>query len=184
MYSIWLLPSEKESKRFQKIIDILSELFKTPTFEPHITLYTHIPKLTDELFYNVSVLAALTNTFEVSIAEIQTSPKYYKSLFTNITFNHTLENLQQEVQNLFPGIDYDFLPHLSLLYGDIEEALKSEKIDAIREDLIQMFQVSRIAIVYTQGEVSDWKIIETFDFHLDENPHLEFIFDTVKNLKI
>ncbi|MFK7947631.1 MAG: 2'-5' RNA ligase family protein [Saprospiraceae bacterium] len=184
MYSIWLLPSEKESKRFQKIIDTLSESFKTPVFEPHLTLYTSIPVLSDELFYKISVLAALTSVFDLSIVQLQTSSHYFKSLFSTIENNKTLQELQKEIENLFPNIEYNFQPHLSLLYGEVEDNLKNEKIESIQEKLINVFQVNRIAIVANQGEPNNWKIIETFDFHQTEDSHLEFVFETVKNLKV
>lgn len=184
MYSIWLLPSEKDSKRFQKIIETLSQSFKTPTFEPHLTLCTNIPNITDDLFYQISVLAALTSTFEVYIGEAQTSPHYFKSLFVQVHANRTLQNLQQEIQNLFSDIEYDFFPHLSLLYGELKEEVKKSKINLVKEDLVAVFQASQIAIVDTEGEVANWKIVEIFNLHQEENLHLDFVFDTVKNLKV
>lgn len=184
MYSIWLLPAEKESKRFQKIINTLSESFKTPAFEPHITLMTSIPELTDDLFYQISVLAALTNTFDLSIEQINSSSEYFKSLFVEIRNNDSLHQLHQEITNLFHDIEYDFQPHVSLLYGEVEAETKQSKIEFCKENLISLFPITKIAIVHTQGDVKTWRIIESFDFHQAQNPHLDFVFDTVKNLKI
>ena len=184
MYSIWLLPAEKESQRFQKIIDTLSESFKTTAFEPHLTLYTNISKLTDELFYKISVLAALTNTFDISTDTLHISSDFYKALYVGIRNNKALQEIQQEIQNLFPDSNYEFQPHLSFLYGEFDEVLKKSKIESIKENLLNTFQANQIAIVQTKGDNKNWKVIETFDFHQLENSHLEFVFDTVKNLKI
>lgn len=185
MYSIWLLPSETESQRYQQIISTLSQEFKAPVFEPHITLYTNIPTLTDELFYKISVLAALTNTFDVSINDFQTSTNYFKSLFVTIENKSILTELQQEVQNLFVDANYEFEPHLSLLYSDdAEETSKQSTIATIKAEFANTFKAMQIAIVTTKGDVNDWKILETFDLHETQNSHLEFVFDTVKNLKV
>lgn len=184
MYSIWLLPSEKASNRFHKIISNLSESFKTPAFEPHITLLAFVPKLTDEMYYKISILAALTDEFELSLDNIEMTEAYFKSLFITLKDNSTLFKVQQEVQDLFAGIKYKFHPHLSLLYGQSDVAAKQSCVDEIRPQLTSHFKVSQIAIVKTTTDINSWKIIESFNLNEVQNPHLDFIIKTVENLKI
>jgi myosin heavy subunit len=100
MYSIWLMPSDRELMRYQNIISEFSEHFNTPVFEPHITLFSGIENLTDEIIYQVSVLAALTDIFDVTFDDFGLKSNYYKSIYLKPDSNQTLEKMNQELDSL------------------------------------------------------------------------------------
>ena len=179
MYSIWLFPDKIATERFQKVIESLSESHQSSIFKPHITLLSGIQAVDDLHYYKISVLAALTPVFDVSIGECSSTNLYFKALFLNIKPNESLNKLQSEVAAIFSAAAYEFTPHLSLLYADLKE--DNASVEVSKEVFANMFQASSIAIVETQGEVEDWKIVESFPLHQKDEVDVD---EVVRSLAI
>ena len=163
MYSIWLLPDRITTERFQKIIEALSEMHQSPQFLPHITLLAGIESIDDTHFYKLSVLAALTQVFDVTVGELCQTNDYFKALYLNIDTNETLHNLQSEIACVFLDVKYEFLPHLSLLYKHLND--EQLHFNQLQTQLSNIFQARNIVVVKTAGKVEDWKVIDAFQLH-------------------
>lgn len=183
MYSIWLMPSGREFERYNSIIKQLSQQFDTSSVEPHITLFTGIPSLSDTDFYQISVLAALTTSFDVTLSQLDSTDDFYKAFFLKATNSDILTNLNKELKELFTNINYDFQPHLSLLYHSIS-ATEQAELKARFHNICGIFEATHISIVKTQGVVDNWKIIETFPFHKTDTTQLNLISDVVEELTV
>ncbi len=180
MYSIWLQPSGREFERYQGIIKQLSKQFKTPVFEPHITLLSDIPTLTDDNIYHLSILAGLSSVFEAALMDIRIEDSFYKSLYINLINNDFFHELNHEVRAIFPDVTYDFKPHLSLLYSKIsEEDIKEIQIE-LSSSMERTLEIATLLIVDTNSKkVSNWKVIDTFPLHKKNDLYLKLITDVV-----
>ena len=180
MYSIWLMPSDRELMRYHNIISEFSEHFNTPVFEPHITLFSGIENLTDEIIYQVSVLAALTDIFDVTFDDFGLKSNYYKSIYLKPDSNETLEKMNQELQEIFSDISYSFKPHLSLLYSEISKKEKQDLLHQTTKTILGRFQATTLRIMKTDGEVKTWKAIEDFPLHSRNQTFLNLISEMVE----
>ena len=180
MYSIWLMPSDRELVRYQNIIDEFSLQFDTAGFEPHITLFTGIETLTDEIIYQISVLAALTDSFELIFNELCLKNNYFQAIYLKPDFNDALLKMNEELTILFPSVNYIFKPHLSLLYGNISKENKEDFLKQSDSTILGNFHATTLRIIKTSGEVEMWQTIEDFPlFHKDES-YLNLISDVVE----
>ena len=184
MYSIWLMPSDKELMRYQDIIDEFSLQFDTPGFEPHITLFTGIETLTDDLVYQISVLAALTDTFELIFKELALKNNYFQAIYLKPDLNDSLSKMNEELTALFPAVNYAFKPHLSLLYGNISKEKKEEYLQQFDSPILGNFHATTLRIMKTVGEVEMWQIIEDFPLHHKNQAYLNLISDMVQKTRV
>ena len=130
MYSLWLKPSVESYRRYQSIISNLATDYKTPDFEPHITILSEIDYLQDGDLYQIGVLAALTKVFDVRLTSLSIENTYFKSLYAGIQNNKEIKNLNTELKSLFPQNAYSFQPHFSLLYSNVP---KGKKLKIVQE---------------------------------------------------
>jgi 2'-5' RNA ligase len=180
MYSIWLIPSDKELMRYQDIIDEFSLQFDTSGFEPHITLFTGIETLTDDLIYQTSVLAALTDTFELMFRELALKNNYFQAIYLKPDLNDSLSKMNEELTDLFPSVNYSFKPHLSLLYGNISKENKEDYLRQFDSTILGNFHATTLRIMRTSGEVEMWSVIEDFPLHHKNQSYLNLISDMVE----
>lgn len=178
MYSIWLMPDKLATERFQKVIASLSEIHQSPIFTPHITLLSGIQEVNDLHYYKISVLAALTQAFDVLIGKLSSTSFYYKALFLNTQRNEQLYKLQSEVAAIFPAVAYEFAPHLSLLYTNIKE--DSARVEVPKDEFANMLQAASIAVVKTEGKVEDWKVEDSFVLHQKEDFDMSELVQSLK----
>jgi 2'-5' RNA ligase len=165
MYSLWLKPSIESFRRYQSIITDLSDIHQTQSFEPHITLMSGINDISDEAFYKISILAALIKVFDDNSTTLSMHNSYYKSLYATIQSNTTLDNLSAEIQALFPKNNYEFQPHLSLIYSDLTKVEKLKIIEHQKKFHPKLIGLEGIQIMKTIGASTDWETIEHFPFH-------------------
>jgi 2'-5' RNA ligase len=59
--------------------------------------------------------------------------------------------------------DPDFMPHLSLLYGNFDAATKEQIIASIGPAFNQSFPVAAIHLFSTSGEPKDWFLAQSFE---------------------
>jgi 2'-5' RNA ligase len=177
MYSIWLMPSNKVSSYYSQIIQGLSEQFDTPYFEPHITLFSGIKTELDSVhFYNISVLAALTNTFDISLYKLCFKADYFRAFYLVANEHEMLNNLNKELQVIFPTVEnVAFSPHLSLLYGEVDVAEKEALALSFGNHLFGKFEAKTIRIMRTEGEVELWEVVEEFPLHDPNDQTMDFI---------
>lgn len=184
MYSIWLMPSGKEFERYDGLIKELSQRFEAPAFQPHITLFTGIPSLSDADFHQISILSALTTSFEIRLETLEASDDFYKALYLTAKPSSELDTFHKELSQIFTDINYDLKPHLSILYHQLSTKDQTILKTTLDRTLSQYFEATHIQIVKTKGEVSEWETIEVFPLHQTDNIRLSLICDMVEGLAI
>ncbi len=115
-FCVWLMPS-KQSFNFNDIIQRYVSTYKTPEFAAHITLFcgktTHLPTLIDR--FNALFDHACSATSNINGMIINKS--FFQSLALTFKKTESLLALHKLSQALDPKSQYEFNPHLSLLYG-------------------------------------------------------------------
>lgn len=125
--SIWLLPSELESKSLSQEMRNLARKFDAPDFEPHITLYsTKIPA--ENLTTLKENLRSRIKDFKLlalNVLGIGQNGTLFKSLFLQLQNSKELNGLYETIKAILGKYgEYEIDPHISLLY---KEGLSAEE---------------------------------------------------------
>lgn len=164
MYSLWLIPEDTAFIKYSEVIEGFSKNLKAPYFEPHITLLGGIKNIDDKTMYELSVLAAVTDRFKVKLYQLAFQKAYFRCFYLLAKKNRKLCNLYQEALQIFKEEKdvNNYMPHLSLIYKNMEVSQKKKLIKKLGHSLYGNIQIQSIRLVQTQGKVEDWKLVEEF----------------------
>jgi 2'-5' RNA ligase len=150
-YSLWLMPSGGTYKFLKNVMDRLSESYKSKIITPHTTLLGSLEFTETELLEKTKDLASTTQSFIIRLTNIGYSKNFYRALFVYVSQTQEILNAHKKAKKLF-GIDQvDFMPHLSLFYGEgysiKEKELMIRQIgtrDIDLEFLVDRFHIFRV----------------------------------------
>ena len=69
-------------------------------------------------------------------------------------------------RNTFKMEDTEYMPHLSLMYGNVSTDKKKKIISEINREFNLSFEVKSIHLVSTDGEPEEWYRIKEFPFKI------------------
>ncbi len=168
MFAIWLLPDTNDTKYLSRIITNLSRKFNSPEFLPHMTIYGLVDARLSVVEDAITNAISNLNSFTVKKSEINYSDNIWKTIFINIVLNQELESINEKLaQKLGQYVNYEFLPHISLIYKKIAESKKVKIIDGL--DIKNEFVVDKVAIQQYSENVNEWKIIRYFKLNRTVN---------------
>jgi len=152
-YSIWLLLSKEDEAYISETIQLLGEENDAPIFEPHCTLFSPISdlELTKDIINEISI-----NPFQISTNGLNHSDLIWKSLFIELKTNIQLTIMNQLFDQSF-AVDYDFQPHISLIYKELNMDTKKTIIEKLT--VKNSYRMSSLAIVDTTGPVEMWETV-------------------------
>lgn len=161
MYAIWLLPEKKDAFYLSKIINDLSKKYRAPTFFPHITIYGLVDVSLEKLNQSIKKSIEEINTIIVKAEKVDFSDNLWKTIFIEIKNNNEMNLIYKRLsQQLMTFGDYNFFPHISLIYKKLD---KSEKLDIIKNLKIKNeFVIEKIAILNDSKNIEEWKIENYF----------------------
>ena len=162
-YSIWLIPSGDVYQKLAEIISQLSDKYSAPNFEPHVTLIGDLLGAKEEIISKTTKLAGSLKPFEIKLKRVDYLDEYFKCLFVRAEKTKELiqaNNLAKEIFNR--KFDPEFMPHLSLLYGDFIPEIKEKILGDLGREFNIDFEVKSIHLFSTTGEVKDWHRIKEF----------------------
>jgi hypothetical protein len=166
--SYWLIPDEPYANEFSKIIKHFANKYNAPGFEPHVTLYS-VKK--EEQDYN-SLLEKAAETvsapIHLNVEKLSYSEVYTKTFYIDFFKTTEISDLKKTLVKLSgEHSDYRLLPHLSLIYCNMETEIK-EKIHSELSLPFDSVGFSRIkAISYTppvttQEDVLQWETVTDY----------------------
>ena len=162
MYAIWILPHTDKDKELAQLIIKLSQEHDGPCFSPHITLLSGLQGNEKELIIKTSELAAKLTTLSVKTDVVETQDSYYKSLYLKIIETKLLLESRRQAESLFhPQPVDEFMPHLSLLYGNQSEQVKRQIIASLKDKTRLDLLMDRVALVSAMGPPEKWITIST-----------------------
>jgi 2'-5' RNA ligase len=164
-YSLWLQPTGDAFDHLAGIIAQLSAQYRTPVFEPHVTLLGGLTGNKDALAARTAQLAKLLKPNVIQLTTLDYLDEYFRCLFANAEKTPWLIDANTKARKLFHREDApEFMPHLSLLYGDILPATKQAAIVQLGLVLDLEFPVASVHLVSTNGEPKEWYKIGEFKF--------------------
>jgi 2'-5' RNA ligase len=163
VFSLWLMPQGRPREGLEKLITRLSAQYTTPKFEPHVTLIGELAIPEQEAVTKTKRLAQILKPFTISLKEAACLDEYFRCVFIKADKTEELMNANLNACALFGQVeDKDYMPHLSLIYGDLTLPLKEQIIKDIGQESHMSFKVNGIALYCTSGHPKDWyRILET-----------------------
>ncbi|SMO81818.1 2'-5' RNA ligase family protein [Fodinibius sediminis] len=166
VYSLWLQPSGDVAFRLQERINKMSEKYETPAFAPHITLLGGLELSETELISLTDTLAASLHPFEVTLTKAGYHDQFYQSLFIHVRNNKSLNAARDRACQLFDLEDNGYMPHLSLLYGNLSQNEKERILNITGREFYITFPVKSVVLMQTEGRPREWRKINTAVFKL------------------
>lgn len=163
-YSVWLLPPLALRERYAALIDALSRRLGTPRFEPHITLAAPRAATETQALADAKRLAMHLAPVPVCFASVDYTDAYFRCLFLRAVKTEALLAAHRRAcTELRQPVEADFMPHLSLVYGDIVRAEKEKIAAEISRDYPAEFVADRMAVCVIAGAPDTWPILGPFD---------------------
>jgi len=163
-YSIWLTPADDDQAYLQNMIRDLSSEHKAPVFSPHCTLYSPADLAKSELEEILEHVAEGILPLTVTVDKLNFTSNIWKTVFIELEKSQELAWLQQKLVRRIPAPkQYDFAPHISLIYS----AMPTEKKKGIikKLPLRNSYKMDKISAVETGLDVMNWKNIAEVKLH-------------------
>lgn len=159
--SLWLIPDNEWHHLLSRIIARLSQQYNTPCFEPHLTLLSGIAMDYQNATHRAAQLATQLGAFEIVMKRLSHRDEFFRALFLEAARTPRLMDAHQMANTLFAREpNRAFLPHISLMYGNLPATVKEEIIDQLASELKQplSFRVSRLDLVVASSRLppSSW----------------------------
>ena len=162
--SIWLTPADDDQAYLQNMIRGLSSEHKAPVFSPHCTLYSPADLAKSELEEILEHVSEGILPLTVMVDKLNFTSNIWRTVFIELEKSRELAWLQQKLVRRIPSPkQYDFAPHISLIYS----AMPTEKKKGIIEKLPLMnsYKMDKISAVETGLDVMNWKNIAEVKLH-------------------
>lgn len=157
VYSLWLMPRGHVADELQTLIADLSRKHMTPTFEPHVTLIGSLNLPKAEAVSKTKELATQVKPFIVTLSEVAYLDQYFRCVFIKAERTTGLMTAHLTARDLFVyQQDDDYMPHLSLVYGDLQRTTKRAIVQHIGVETTIEFLVEELYLYCTDGPPKDW----------------------------
>jgi len=159
-YALWLVPDEASSAQLQSVIDQLAASYSGPTFSPHMTLLGWVRGEEEDLIQKTEALATQLAPLEVKATGFAGAPYYFRCFFAPLESSSELRKLVGDAAHHFSSnAGMDHLPHISLLYGQIDREEKKKVPEQIGQKVPRRFTMDRIRLIRMSVSVSGWETI-------------------------
>jgi Cyclic phosphodiesterase-like protein len=169
-HSLWVCPTGDAKQAYSEIIAHMSKELGTFQFTPHITLVAAIMTSPQDVVQRTKDLAAKLTPYTFSFDSLSYKDRYFQCVFAKMKLTEEVLNANKIAREVFfeRKTDPEYMPHLSFVYGDFEQAVKDSTIIPMLEKQITQragstlsFTVDSIEVWSTQGDVADWYLVET-----------------------
>ena len=145
--SVWIRPTGTALDAIERAVRVAHRSAGGPPVQPHVSLMGGI-ELTPDTASNFQRLASRLTGFEIRLGKIEWRDQYYRSLFISVEPSDELIAARTAAHEAFGRQPSDpFEPHVSLLYGDFDEAFKHELAERLGGRLDVGFMASAVDLV-------------------------------------
>ncbi len=169
-YSLWLEPTGEIAYKLQQRIKELSQKYNTPIFSPHVTLLGGLTASQTELVPLVNTLASSMAPFNLKLSKAGYLNTFYQALFIHVEQDQALTNLHAKACRLIDCPDEyknHYMPHLSLLYGELSQKEKERILNNIGREFHLSFTAKKLVLIQTAEKPQKWKKIHTSMFQTE-----------------
>ncbi len=162
-FSLWLLPPEPFFSRYREIIHRLSREYGTQTFPPHLTLLGSQRGEEAAMVEQTSQLARILTPVPIHLFDVGGRDEFFRCVIINAERSPELMEANRKAKKLFHARpDEEYLPHLSLVYGDLEPSQKAALIQQIESPSDDRFEVHTLRLIATGGGPEGWRLVRDF----------------------
>lgn len=149
--------------RLTREVARLSRQMSTPRFEPHITLLGRIMLPEGKVLERSKQLAGLLRPSRIELADIDHLDEFFRCVFVNVRQGKAILKARQAAYRVFARQWAPYMPHVSLVYGNLPADRRKEIAKGLSLLPGQAFYVRKMALYRVHGPVRQWKCVETFD---------------------
>jgi len=166
-YSLWLMPSGEVRQRLAETILDLSRQYATPAFEPHVTLAGGIVGPPQEVASKMQDLARRISPFTVRLTTVDGLDEYFRCLFVRVAKTYPIMSANEAAREVFHLAPQPaFMPHLSLLYGDLPASVKQRVIASLARPFELEFKARSLHLYLIKGAPPAWRCVARFGLRL------------------
>jgi 2'-5' RNA ligase len=152
------MPTRKIRQRLAGTILDLSREYAAPAFEPHVTLVGGIVGAPQEVTAKMRELARRIPPFTIRLTAVDYLDEYFRCLFVRVATTEPIMTANKAAREVFhlekqPA----FMPHLSLLYGNLPASVKERIIASLGRQFELEFKVSSLHLYLTENEPAAWR---------------------------
>ena len=161
------MPTGDVRRRLAGTILELSRQYATPAFEPHVTLAGGIVGPTRQVAAKMRELARRIPPFTVRLTAVDGLDEYFRYLFVRVATTHPIMRANKAAREVFrlepqPA----FMPHLSLLYGNLPSSVKQRIVASLGRGYELEFKVSSLHLYLIKSEPAAWRRVASFGLGL------------------
>jgi len=157
-YSLWLMPTGEVRQRLAGTILDLSREYATPVFEPHVTLVGGIVGPAREVVSKMKDLARRIPPFTARLTVVDGLDEYFRCLFVRLAATHPIMRANKAAREVFALTKQPaFMPHLSLLYGNLPLSVKEGIIASLSRQFELEFKVNSLHLYLIKSEPAAWR---------------------------
>ena len=165
-----MVPSGKSNEAYQDIIFDVAQELGTFQFFPHITLVAAMLTGEADVLQRARQLATQLKPYEFELDQVSFRDAYFQCVYARMKRTPEVVAANDVARQVFGERQADppYMPHLSMVYGDLTAADKTNtvipKITAKlerRSSETRFLPVDSIQVWSTQGDVKEWYWVET-----------------------
>jgi len=162
-YALWLTSLGESHDHLAQLIHQLSEQYRGPSFEPHITLLGGIQGDEPAMGEKVRKLGATLCPIATALQWPACEEEYFRCLYFPVKATPAILDAHEQAKVILgKSSDSPFSPHVSLLYGVFPIQIKQDIIATLPSDLPQQFLVSELKLIRVESlNPRDWHLVET-----------------------
>ncbi|CAI7893483.1 unnamed protein product, partial [Closterium sp. NIES-53] len=155
-FSIWAMPEEGSAihASASAAISNLSSRFKCTPFEPHVTVIGAFGEREgldeQEVVKRMQRLSASLKPYDIQVMELAAGRLFFQCVYLKMLPSKEVLHVHNEAVEVM-GMDRNsvaaYMPHLSLIYGDLSDAQKQEAKAAVEETFSLQFRQSTMSVV-------------------------------------
>jgi len=168
VYSVWALPPAPVRDRLRRIMEGLRAAHGGPAFEPHATVVGDFRSRRSAAIEVLRTAAAGVQPYTARVTGVARGSFFYQCVYL----------LLEPTPEVVAASDHccghfgykrktPYMPHVSLLYGDLTDEEKEEarkKVDELDKDICGLeFEISELALYRTDTtdkSLESWELVE------------------------
>ena len=160
--ALWIRPSGDALDKITKIVRLVHKRGGGPQVQPHVTLLSGMETTMASAELKLKHLAMRVKPFKIRLGAIEGRQDYFRCLYAKAEPSEELAEARRIAYAEFEmNPPPPFEPHLSLLYGKIDDALKQELIAEAGGSLDLTFEANAVHLVnaYQGVPATSWHTI-------------------------
>ena len=135
-FSLWLMPDSKNdlNRKLKDLIDVISQVYKTQTFDPHVTLLGGITNSRERVLNRTRQFASSMKPFLITLGNLDSNENPMQIFFAKVELSNALLSAHIGASEALLGLHgRKYKPHLSLAYGDLTKEQTNVLVDEVEK---------------------------------------------------